>query len=171
VGAEFKAKLTEAMDEYVLMNGERETLTAEQQSEWDSGIDDVVEKLVEPYQQMVSADWIGKHTVDTRLHEPGEAEKLVKSFGLEVYKQIANGRKPGQLLSAVGIVQDEVAAYIAQQQEVVAAAGGNDDVEAGTVAICKAILSKGDVDIFDLSEDIELAADDDDILAEGAASR
>jgi hypothetical protein len=80
--------MQDTYDMYVLTNGER--TDALDPDEWDSGIDDQVEGMLEPYQEALSADWLGRFTINTRLDEPFGVERIVKAVGQEVFKQLSD---------------------------------------------------------------------------------
>lgn len=172
----FQAALQEAFDNYELENGEYGDCDVASTDDYESGIDDVVEKLLEPLHEVLSQDWLGKNTIDTRLWEKDAISKLAQSVGKEAYKQISYGKTPNQILSNAGIVQGDVEVYFSshmapktQQEEKQMA----DVIERSLEDVCAIIrrhIGK-DYDVLRTYEDIELAVDDDEILANAAASR
>ncbi len=178
-------KIQDAYDMYVLMNGEYEDVgevegqeadedfVKASQDEYTSGLDDEVEKLLEPLEAHLSADWLGRNTIDTRLWEEGAISRLAESVGKEVFKQLSYGKTPAQILSNAGIVATDVEIYFEQhmnQTQEKPMSNGDDDTLAAIAAKIKHRVGEG----FDVSEvyaDIELVCEDDEILAGGALAR
>lgn len=124
--------LAEAYAMYVLTNGEHaDCVDRNARDNWEAGIDDVVEAVFAPYEKNLSGDWLGRNTIDTRLHEAvDEHNKLVKSFADEVWKCLVNvivddeteGKRVEELstakiLSAVGVVRDDVETLLKERPE------------------------------------------------------
>lgn len=169
VEREYVARLTEAYDEYTMFNGERPSVPGGDPTEWDSGLDDVVEKLTEPYISVLSADWLGKNTVDCRLHEEGEIVKFAKAIAAEVYKQATAGRTDVQIMSGGGLTMDLVRAAIGGETP----QGSQGNGLAGVVGTLKAVIGHAG-EAFDplaMYEELDLASDTDDNLALGAIQR
>jgi len=177
-------KIQDAYDMYVLMNGEFEDVgevegqdadedfIKSSQDEYGAGLDDEVEKLLEPLEQHLSADWLGRNTIDTQLWNEGAIERLAESVGKEVFKQLSYGKSPSQVLSNAGIVATDVDIYFEQHlnQTQEKPMSNGDDTLATIAAKIKQRVGEG----FDVSEvyaDIELVCEDDEILAGGALAR
>lgn len=172
----FQAALQEAFDNFELENGEYGDCDVASTDDYESGVDDVVEKLLEPLHEVLSQDWLGKNTIDTRLWEKDAISKLAQSVGKEAFKQISYGKTPNQILSNAGIVQGDVEVYFSahmapktQQEEKVMAEVMELSLE-GVCAIIRAHVGR-EYDVLEVYGDIELAVDDDEILAGGAAAR
>lgn len=164
---------------YVLINGEYEDVTAEESEDYTTGLDDELEKALEPFTQWLSANWLGIYTIGyARFWESDDAiPKFARVVAKEVFKQLSYDKTPSQILSNAGIVQSDVEIYLTQHL------GGTLSSEAkqeqATVAetnieniIVKMRSHLGDAyDPQAVRGDIELACDDDDILAGGAATR
>lgn len=108
---ELRDAVQDTYEMYVLTNGERSD--SEDPDEWDSGIDDAVEVLLEPYQEHLSASWLGTHTINTRLDEEGGIDRFLSSLGKEVFKELSYGKTPNQTLTNAGIVTEDIAAALA----------------------------------------------------------
>lgn len=162
--------LRDAYEMYTLMNGEFED--TETPDEYGSGLDDEIEKLFEPYEHFLSADWLARNTIDTRLWEENAIAKLAESAGKEVFKQLSYNKTPNQVLSSAGIVQNDVELYFeghmnqTQEQQ-------KEMSETTIQDVAQRIkLHVGDeYDRMEVYGDLELACDDDEILAHAALAR
>lgn len=175
-------KLQDVYDMYTITNGEFSDITddnevelARLQDEYGTGLDDEIEKVFEPYVQYLSADWLGRNTIDTRLWEENAVLKLAESAGKEVFKQLSYNKSPAQTLSNAGIVQSDVEIYFDQHmnqtQEQTKAMADENANELGALAERVKLHLGDDFDINEVFGDIELACDDDEILAAGALAR
>lgn len=89
-----KEPITEAYSMYVMTNGEYETLPDRAtRDDWLSGLDDMVEAVLLPYEKLASADWFGRHVIDSRIwqkhpNQPDDFEigNLCDSFAEQVWK-------------------------------------------------------------------------------------
>lgn len=169
VAAQVIPKLQEAYEMHELTYGEVDILDDNNADEWHSALDDAAENVAQEYSELLSADWLGKNTVDARLHEEGNIEGFAKSMGAEVYKTLTAGKKPGQVLSALGVVQDDVVAALSALE------GTRDDnsTQAETVAVLQVMVETigSEFDPLALYDELEMASGDDDILANGAIER
>lgn len=112
-----KPELQTRFDAFVGMNGPRPVEPSLAQDEWDSALDDDVAATFEPYSAVLSADWLGEKTVDTRLYSPGELDKLCAGFAKEAWRQLTYQKNTtAKILSAVGIVQEDIAAFLKELQ-------------------------------------------------------
>lgn len=164
----------EMYEMYTLMNGDWGDIEASTRDDYSSGLDDQLEALLEPYESLLSADWLGRNTIDTRLWEEGAIPKLAKSAGKEVYKQISYNKTPAKVLSSAGIVQADVELYLQHHldgkiEKRTEPMENNSTLE-DVAAKIKAHVGK-DFDQMAVYEDLELACDDDEILAAGAGKR
>lgn len=85
--------------------------------EYEAAMDDAVEASLSPYEQFLSADWLGKNTIDTGVwnSEFGDraiVEALALSAAKEVFKQYTFDRTPNQWLAELGVLQHEVSAQL-----------------------------------------------------------
>lgn len=157
---------------YTLLNGEHGD--ADERGEWEAGLDDQVEALIEAYVPYLSADWLGNHTIACGLHEEDGIKKFCMSLGKEMYKQLTYDKTPAKVLSGAGITQKEVEGWlddhIKTNRKETEPMDANDDKLQGILAKMHEHLGKG-YDVMEVFDDIDLASDEDDVLAEGAAPR
>lgn len=179
-----KAKLAEEigidlMDGIVMFevnNGDYDDIPEDQahaRSDYESGMDDAVEASLEKWDEHLSADWLGKNTIETQVWLDKEddrtiAEKLAESAAKEVFKQLTADKTPAQILSSAGIVQADVEARLATTSTET----GDSPVDTNSViGKIKAHVGK-DFDQMSVYEDVEmLLEEEDEILAGSAASR
>lgn len=178
-------------DMYVLMNGEYEDVGMPEngseepdedfvnasRTEYSSGLDDELEKALEPLEQYLSADWLGRNTIDTRLWEENAIVKLSQSVAKEVFKQLSYQKTPAQVLSNAGIVQADVEIFFEQHLAQAETPKGKQAMSDATATSAEDLAAKikshvgNDFDQMTVYEDLELACDDDEILANGAGKR
>lgn len=172
--------LQDAFDMYTLTNGEYEDASTGGDiapDEYASGLDDVVEKTLEPFETWLSADWLGRNTIDTRLWEKDAIVKLSQSVGKEVFKQLSYGKTPNQVLSNAGIVQADVEIYFEQHLAQASTPKQEKAMSDATATSAEDLAAKirahvgTDFDQMEVYSDLELAVDDDEILANGAGKR
>lgn len=179
IAKEVFVDLMDAIAMYEINNGEYSEIpedAAAARSDYESGLDDVVEAALEKYEAHLSADWLGRSTVDTGLWESSDADRsLVEAFATsaakEVFKQLTSERTPAQILANAGITRADIEARLAQpeqeRKETMTAATELD----GVIAKMKEHLGK-DFDLMSVYEDVEMIfEEDDEILAGSAASR
>lgn len=171
---ELQPIIQDAYDTHVLMEGEYEDAT--DKDAWESAVDEqVVEANIEKYVPDLSQDWLGEHTIGAGLHIEGGIAKFCLSLGKEYYKQITYGKTPAQVLSSAGITTPEIQARLdvhinpTEEEKQAMAEEANDDLQAVYQKIADHIGK--DHDTMAVYDDIELAYDDDDGLAFGAAAR
>lgn len=175
-------------DMYVIMNGEYEDVGVPadgsdvdedvqklEREEWASGLDDAFEACLEPYEPMLSANWLGTNTIDTRLWEPNAIVNMGRSVAKEVFKSLSYQKTPAQVLSNAGIVQADVEIYLEQHltqspEKDKAMAEAADSSAEDIAAKIKAQVG-AEFDQMEVYGDLELALDDDEILANGAGKR
>lgn len=167
-------------DMYTLTNGEFEDAEVGGDiapDEYSSGLDDALEKVLEPFEPHLSADWLGRNTIDTRLWDDNAIVTLSQGVAKEVFKQLSYGKTPAQVLANAGIVQADVEIFFAQhlaqyetpkgkQAMATAIADSSEDI----AAKIKAHVGD-DFDQMTVYDDIALACDDDEILANSAGKR
>jgi predicted transcriptional regulator len=176
-----KPELQDAYDNYLLFNGEHDD--ADDQNEWESGMDDVVEKIIEPHERLLSADWLGRNMVNVDLHVEDGIHKLSMKFGQECYNTLTQDleegtrKSPAKVMSSAGITSLEVEARL---QEHIAINKTKPKEETETMATdtpLNAVLSKiaehvgKDFDELLIYDDFDQVSDDDELLAQGAAQR
>ena len=178
-------------DMYVLMNGEYEDVGMPEngseepdedfvnasRTEYSSGLDDELEKALEPLEPYLSADWLGRNTIDTRLWEENAIVKLSQSVAKEVFKQLSYQKTPAQVLSNAGIVQADVEIFFEQHLAQAETPKGKQAMSDATATSAEDLAAKikshvgNDFDQMTVYDDLELACDDDEILANGAGKR
>lgn len=172
----YEPQITELYEFYCLENGEFDTIPEAERDDWGSGIDDKVEALFEPLQATLSADWLARYTIDTHLEVEGGCAKLAEALGKEVFKQLAYGKEPGQVLSNAGIMRTDVEIYFEQhmkpksQEEQTAMADETLDGLSDVIRTIRAHIGT-DYDELDVRSDLENICDDDEILQGAGASR
>lgn len=170
--------LQDEYDLYTLTNGEYEDATVGGDiapDEFSEGLDNAVERVLEPFNQYLSADWLARNTIDTQLWEQDAVSKLAASLGREVFKQVSYGKTPAQVLSNAGIMTADVEIILEQhlssnpKKEKAMADDANVSAESIAAKI-KAHIGT-DYDRMEVYGDLELLVDDDEILAGGAGKR
>lgn len=177
--AEIEPVVRAAYDEHVATIGERDMaeMLGSNVDEWDSGLDDRLETICEPYQATLSADYLAKATIDNGIRNADGVAVWCKEFGVEMYKGLTQGRTPAQILAAVSILPETL-----QQWHAYAAATYNTPEKAEQTAESEQseldrIVTKikghigDDYDETDITDALDMVLDDDDILAYGAAAR
>lgn len=156
--------------EYVKTNGPRPLVDGN--TDWDEGIDDQVSNMLEPHEPYLSADWLANNTIDTRLHMPGEIDRLVKSFAAEVWKQLTWNRTPKQILAGVGIVASDLDEHAGAPAGTTAEEPTRAEYDPMAVnAVLNHIILTFPTDEDQLREDLDFASGDDEGLAESGATR
>lgn len=165
--------LREKYDEYTMFNGERPPVPGGDPAEWDSGLDDAVAEVFAPHVESLSADWLGKNTVDCRLHEDGEVAKLARNFANEVWKNVTTGKAPLAALAEANVSLEWVRYVCTGSTEAPEADTPPSFDMGGVVETLKAILAVAG-EAFDpmaLYDELDNASDTDDVLAIGAMQR
>lgn len=143
--------------------------------DYESGMDDAVEAGLERWDDYLSADWLGKNTIDTQVWLSSDddrsiVDKLADLAAKEIFKQLTGDKTPAQILSNAGIVQADVEERIANPQTTTGETDMSGTIEE-VIAKIKAHVGK-DFDQLTVYEDVEtMMEEDDDILAQSAASR
>jgi hypothetical protein len=152
--------------ELVAKNGPRPS--GAQWSEWDEAHDDGLMALFEPFSKVLSASWLNFTSTDARIWQAGETERLANSFAQEIWKQLTWQRSDNQILAGIGIVADDLADF--GQIEI---SEPEPEPKADPMAV-NAVLNKIMLSFPDpktLQDDLDLASDQDQTLALGAAQR
>lgn len=98
---------------------------------WTDTMDDAIEALFEPYSQSLTLDFMGRYTIDTRLHQmvasgPDECELLAVAFAKDVWRVLIHDSDEdndthvlttAKILSAVGIVKDDLIEILGDMPE------------------------------------------------------
>lgn len=164
--------VTEIVEGQELMDGPHED--AASRHEWESAVDDRIEEAVEPFVEIMSNDWMGENLTNTGAYNEEGINKFLNAMGREVFKQISYNKTPAKILSAVGVLGDNIKGRLEQHnnaptEEIMGAQDTQNELE--TIAQKVAEHTGKDFDVLSVYDDIDMAADDDDILANGAASR
>lgn len=97
-----RERFTDMLEVHVMTLGERKD--ADDEDAWDLEIDEQVDASFFNTQKYLSADWLGRNTVDCALHEEGQIDKLATSYGREIFKQLTHGQSPEEILLSAGIL-------------------------------------------------------------------
>lgn len=176
VEGELEEKLEEQLQQqHAFINNEYGIIEDERvRNEWESAMDDRVEETIAPYEDHLSADWLGKNTVESGVWLENGVSKLAASAGREVYKKLCEGRTPNQILAAAGVLQDNVEIYFEQHMNgTIEEQPMTSEQPTIDTAVAKAAkhLGKG-FDIMSVFNDVQQIMDaDDKILTDGAAAR
>ncbi len=171
-----EAALTEAYEGHCLMHGDESVLDDNNADEWHSAVDDCVDEALQPWASILSANWLGEKTIDSRLHEEGAIHALAESAAMEAYREIAKKRKPGQILSAIGIVKADVEEALMSRATDSGGTASPEDLTKEAANALAAIIDAYELldaapDILEISDLLDLASDTDDGLARGAAEQ
>lgn len=146
--------------------------------EWDSGLDDRLEDILEPYQSSLSQDYLATATTDSGLRTVENVDTWCQAFGKEMYKQMAHGKSPAQMMAAVGLLDEAILRqwydYGKENGKQLQAAGAEQAVENGDEdTILELIFNSvgAEFDEDDVLDALEMAMDDDALLAGGALAR
>lgn len=167
-----RPRLQEILDNQILMDGEHSD--SDDQGSWEAAVDDRVELAVEEFVPILSADWLGTHTIGADLHLKDGVNKFASSMGREVYRQLIDkiDKSPAKIMSAAGIgsamLTERLNAHIAQK-EASPMTTDEDNLNA-VIGKIHAYLGK-DFDIMSVFDDLDSASDDDVLLAQGAGAR
>lgn len=183
VTANLGPTIQDAYDMYTLMNGEYGDMVKGDgtdevdANEYAAGLDDKVEAALLSWEPYLSADWLGVNTIDTRLWEENAVDKFVASAAKEVYKQLAYGKTPSQILSNAGILSADVELYLGQHMAGTLSPQPENTHMQTVSSIADTIRKQvgtfeSGFDIMAVNDDIAMVAEgDDEILVGGAAER
>lgn len=176
---ELEPVLTEAYETHVLCQGERED--AEVPEEWDEMVDELAEEAISAYTDVLSQDWLGRNTIGTAFHVEGGITKFCASLGREYFKQLTydadlgTSKSPGKILGSAGITTEMIQARLelhnnpTKEESEHMENTQNEELEAVLTKIAAHVGE--DHDILAVDDDLDMASDDDAILAAGAAAR
>lgn len=126
--------------------------------DWDAELDDQVLQAMSPWQDVIGAGFLGGASVDAQLQNDGEIERLAREFAAQYGSELVNFNK------------DDVKGYVQ-----ITAAATPDAVDIhqakGVVAVVISGKLREGIDAFELIEEMDLASQEDDILAMGAIER
>lgn len=138
-------------------------------SNYSEGMDEAVEKVMEPFIEHLSQDWLGRMTIDTQMWVEGADALFAKSAAKEIWKQLTHGKTPNQALASAGITAAMAMGAVGTHEQEDSQMATTDFDE--TVSRMKEHLGNG-FDVMAVYDDLEVIfTEDDDILAESAASR
>lgn len=161
---------------YVERNGEHGSFATEvDKDDYESGMDDVAEAIVEPFMEHLSQDWLGRNTIDCNLWIDGAPNAFCKDIAAEIYKTLTFGRTDNQALANAGFTTDEVInaynAWVSSQKETKPM---SNSASPATAIAAKAAAHLGkDFNLMAVYEDLETIFNDDEeeFLQNAAASR
>lgn len=161
--------LQDCYEMHCLTWGDPDDLTDDNADEWHEALDAAVDEALQPWTVAVSAEWLANNTTDTRLHEQDAVDTLARKTGEQIYKQLKGKLTDAQVLSAVGVVKDDVAQALA---------GMSNDIE-GIGQQCQAIFMRyvetaelvGKPTDEVLREEIDLVSGSEPVLAGSAMAR
>lgn len=171
--------LADEYESFCMINGTWEE--AEDKDEWEDQADKLVDEAIKPWYPYLSQSWLGENTIATSLHLEDGLNKFCVSLGTEYFKQVTHDNKerrqasPAKILSAAGITKDDVLTRLERHNNPT-----NEEIETMTEqqsADLDSVLQKiaahlgKDYDANAVYNDLDLATDDDEILAAGAAPR
>ena len=173
-------QIQDVLEMLILTNGARDSLESSfEQSEWDEAADDGIGNLFEKYSLMLSANWLGVATIDTRLHEKGAVEKLSESFAKEAWKILTYDGVEKRQKDSTAILAD-VGIAVADLKSLATTSGNNPGqiiTDEGNEMTLDEVIAKlhdycgGVFDEDEYRQNLELSYDDDDGLALGAMQR
>lgn len=179
IAKEVLIDLMDAVAMYEINNGDYSDIpdeAAHARGDYESGMDDAVEAALEKYDDYLSADWLGKNTIDTDVWNSTDddrsiVEALANSVAKEVFKQMTHEKTPAQTLANAGITRADIEARLAQPtQERTETMADATELD-GVIEKIKTHVGK-DFDQMAVYEDIEMIVEDEDeILSGSAASR
>lgn len=181
VAAQVAEVLQEAYETYELIAGERPE-DADEAEAWDDGMDEAVEEVIEPYKEHLSASWLGEYMIGTSVHDEKGMKTFCDALAKEYYREITKmgyeekqRKTPVQIMASAGILKADVEAALNKllnpTEEEKQAMNEKQSTELEAVAVKIADHIGKDFQTMPVYDDIDLASDDDDGLAFGAAAR
>ena len=180
--------LQEALDTYLLTAGDR--FMADDPDEWDSGLDDKVEEVFAPYNDVLSADFLATATIDSGLHVENGVDNVANKFGKEIYKQLCwmagdrdrpgKIKQPMQILASAGILTSDILGYFADRIEQPINAAPEPDAQQEKAEAMQLDIAINQLRLFVQNENFGLPidpemlgnlVDSDDVIAQGAATQ
>lgn len=157
--AELSGELESTLEMHTLMNGERSGGGSDP-DDWESQLDDAVADLfkekLEPY---TGPGFVGEHSVDTRLHEPDRIEEFARIVAKGIAERMA---KDEVVVSRIVSLFDKEALTKAGKEK-----PKDDGYKSVVVIVLADYIAKHNPALGDLLETLDLAADDEPILAQG----
>lgn len=174
ITAKFKPLIEDAVETYTLLNGEYQYLDKTEQDNWSEGMDNAIEEIFSPLTVILSADWLGRYTIDTHMEQENSATRLSDALGKEVFKQLSYGKEPGQVLSNASILRTDVEIYYEQHMQPKSQEEKQAMAEQVASSISDAITNIYNTvgvgfEPMTVCEHLENVVDDDEILAGGSA--
>lgn len=165
------AVVKEMCDNYTSLNGDYEDIPEERRDDYESGLDDALEKALEPFDAHISANFYGTMTIDSRLWESLAVHKWCKEAAKEVFKEMTYGKTPAQVLSNAGITQEMMQSALdrnstSETETTMSEINTLDDVATQIAAT----VGKG-YDVMAMDENVTAAQDDDPVTANAAGAR
>ncbi len=118
LGSEIFDTLEDVVLEYEMLNdrpADEDTNPDAQRrrDEYEEGLDDAIEAALEPYNEYLSANWLGEKTIDTGVWEDEHENRkvltsLCTSAAKEIFKTLTGDKTPNQMLANAGITQEAV---------------------------------------------------------------
>jgi hypothetical protein len=176
-------QIREAFSMHAIIHGDPDIHEKIDMDEWTDAMDDAIEALFGPYSNSLTLDFMGRATIDTRLHQSSdkvdECEVLAAAFANDVWRVLIHDGdedsethvlSTAKILSAVGIVKDDLIEILGDMPE---------PTPAQTAQAMKELHMKSMNEIFnelyefwggefnekEMREYFEMAIDRDDILA------
>lgn len=155
--AELSTELEGVLDMHGIINGDRAGGGSDP-DDWDSALDDAVAELfkdkLEPF---MGPGFVGEHSVDTRIHEPGELETFARRVAKGVAERMTSDKDASAHIASL-FDKDELTKEGKNKPK-------DDGFKAVVVIVLADYLAKnGEAGVLDL---LDLASDDDEILAAG----
>lgn len=179
IADQVKEKLAEEYENYQLLEGEYELV--EDKEAWEDGVDQMIEEVIQPWVPILSQNWLGQHTIAAGLHLEGGVDKFCDSLGKEYWKQITHDNESfkqapaSKIMSSAGIVQADLEQRLEKhnnptpKEKEAMSDSQNAELDAVLQKIADHIGK--DYNANSVLEDLDLASDEDELLAQGAAPR
>lgn len=170
-----QAAVDEMYLEHELLEGDRASITDATEEAWDANLEEKLEAVIEPWNALLSSDWLARNTIAVGLHETDGIPKFCAKLGEEIYKTLTYKKTPNQIMSNAGIVQKDLEERLNQHinptEEEQAKMSEEQNEELDAVVETIALHVGKDFDALTVYDDIALASDDDEYLSMGAAPR
>ena len=157
LAAELSAELEGVLEMHGIMQGDRSG-NGTDPDDWDSGLDDAVaEAFKTSLEPFMGPGFVGEHSVDTRIHEPGELETFARKVARGVAERMTTDKDMAATIAGL-FDKDELTKEGKNKPK-------DDGFKAVVVIVLADYLGKhGEAGVLDL---LDLASDDDEILAAG----
>lgn len=157
LAAELSGELESVLEMHTLMNGERAGGGSDP-DDWESQLDDAVadlfKEILEPY---TGPGFVGEHSVDTRIHEPGRIEEFARIVAKGVAERMTTDK---DTVAQIESLFDKEAIKTAGKEK-----PKDDGYKSVVVIVLADYIAKHSQDgLMDL---LDLAADDEPVLALG----